>query len=78
MVEYFGNLSSMLKSERNEYHNPFFRSSRRRLGFGLGSVAVRLLRLLGLDAALRRVGLLPLLDHVRDVVGRAVRVCNKQ
>ena len=53
-----------------------FRTSRRRLGLG-GSVALRLLRLFGLDAALRRVGLLPLLDHVRDVVGRAVRVCNK-
>ena len=50
-----------------------FRTSRRRLGLG-GSVALRLLRLLGLDAALRRVRLLPLLDHVRDVVGRAVRV----
>ena len=55
-----------------------FCSSRRRLGLGGGSVALGLLRLLGLDAALRRVRLLPLLDHVRDVVGRAVRVCNKQ
>ena len=62
----FKNLSYILKC--GNITTPLLRLRR---GGGSGAV-LRLLRLLGLDAALGRVRLLPLLDHVRDVVGCAV------